>query len=710
MLSKAFKTELLAPFPGRLSRAFEISLVSALVVIVSMTFQIPSPDVSAYVIFFAAKENSGLNMLMSLVFVVVVAVVVAISLGLSILFIDLPEMRILALAAVAFTFFFLATASKLAPLAGTMGLIIAYVLDLLGSTPIGEITTRGLLYAWLFVAMPMGVFFAYNIFFGRHPEKLLRSALAERIRCAADLLRIQDAGSKNRLMASISGGNAEPMKALKMVKLLQRQPHDTTQRLAVLITLSHALALAAVALEGDSKRALEPNGENKLGGKISAATQSGTDLGETNLGETDLAARLYRLATMIECLPRVIQPALPERSAPAPAHNLTGQIVSIVELMENVFSGQKLAEFASPPKAEGHKAGFFAADAFTNPAHVRFAGKATAAVMICYLTFNLLDWPGIHTCMITCFIVSLTTVGETTQKLILRLSGCLVGAAIGLLTIVYILPATTSIADLALLIFLVTLPAAWIAVGKPTVGYIGFQMAFALYLCILQGTEPKFDLTLARDRTIGILFGNIVVYLIFTRVFPVSILARLRKDLAALIERCQAALKSIADRGSPIAISSQIAEIQASLEGVESAFAAYAYEVRRSPNRRLQSWAGELSLRALHGLIDELARLAAYPPPDPEEGEAADILRRIGHNIDAQLDALRQAIPASNSWNPTRICGPEHRGLVTRLRAAEPSWSARSDVFEALQNRVDALWVTLSRYRRLLTAGSDADG
>jgi len=39
----------------------------------------------------------------------------------------------------------------------------------------------------------------------------------------------------------------------------------------------------------------------------------------------------------------------------------------------------------------------------------------------------LLDWPGIHTWMLTCFIVGLTTVGETMQKLSLRIVGCCVG-------------------------------------------------------------------------------------------------------------------------------------------------------------------------------------------------------------------------------------------------------------------------------------------
>ena len=40
---------------------------------------------------------------------------------------------------------------------------------------------------------------------------------------------------------------------------------------------------------------------------------------------------------------------------------------------------------------------------------------------------------------------------------------------------------------------------------------------------MIQGAGPGFDLTIARDRTIGILLGNVVVYLVFTRIWPVSI-------------------------------------------------------------------------------------------------------------------------------------------------------------------------------------------
>ena len=278
-------------------------------------------------------------MVMSLVLTIVVTIVIAIAFGLSTLFLDHPEARILAVAAVAFVCFFLATASKLAPLAGTVGLIIAYVLDLLGSSPIGEIATRGLLYAWLFVAMPMGLFLAYNIFFGRHPEALLRSALAQRIKCASNALSNQGKSGKNCLEANIEGGSAELLKALKMIKLLRRQPADTTARLAALISLSYGLLLTVAALEHHAQGAPLLSNEN------------------AHDVETGLAARLDKLAAAVERLPRVVSLSEREKSAaaPAPTHDLIGRIADITALIENVVMGHPLPELASPHKTEKEK-------------------------------------------------------------------------------------------------------------------------------------------------------------------------------------------------------------------------------------------------------------------------------------------------------------------------------------------------------------------
>jgi uncharacterized membrane protein YccC len=458
--------------------------------------------------------------------------------------------------------------------------------------------------------------------------------------------------------------------------------------LRALVTLSYSLALTVSAFDTDA-----------------AAGAS----------DHDLPARVDALAHAVEHMPRLV--FAPEREQETEqamsVGDLVAQTVSLVAAAEDVVAGRPLPEAGSDtaPKKEKKKAksGFFVPDAFSNPDHVRFAGKGTAAVMICYLTFTLLDWPGIHTCMLTCFIVGLTTVGETMQKLSLRIVGCCIGAALGLLAIVYILPNITSITALALVVGLVTLPPAWVAVGKPTVSYIGFQAAFALYLCILQGPEPKFDLTIARDRTIGILFGNIVMYVIFTRLFPVSMLGRLRRDVVSLIDQCRVVLKAMSNRRPTTVTAGQVANIQATLENVEASAAAFGYETLRSRNGRLQTQASRLSLKALRGLVDDLGRVAAYPPPADITTEASEALRRMSLDIEAQLEELAVTL----SGEQGRGGGRQERrfalkALAVELRGAEPTWSGRIAGFEALQDRLDSLAAILSRYRRLLAAEANA--
>jgi multidrug resistance protein MdtO len=90
-------------------------------------------------------------------------------------------------------------------------------------------------------------------------------------------------------------------------------------------------------------------------------------------------------------------------------------------------------------------AGFFLPDAFTNPAHLQFAFKVTVAAMLCYLFYSILSWPGIHTALITCFIVSLGTAAESVEKLTLRILGCMVGAGLGLLVMLRVVPWATNI-------------------------------------------------------------------------------------------------------------------------------------------------------------------------------------------------------------------------------------------------------------------------
>src|SRR5262249_16956086 len=86
--------------------------------------------------------------------------------------------------------------------------------------------------------------------------------------------------------------------------------------------------------------------------------------------------------------------------------------------------------------------------------------------------------------------------------------------------------------DLFLLLAPVTLLAAWIACGSERIAYAGVQIGLAFYLVVLHGTGPTVDMYTARDRVIGILLGNVVIFLIFTTIWPVRVASVVRVNLA----------------------------------------------------------------------------------------------------------------------------------------------------------------------------------
>jgi multidrug resistance protein MdtO len=98
----------------------------------------------------------------------------------------------------------------------------------------------------------------------------------------------------------------------------------------------------------------------------------------------------------------------------------------------------------------------------------------------------------------------------------------------------------TDLGDLFLLLAPVTLLAAWVGYGSERICYAGWQIGLAFYLVVLQGYGPTVDMYTARDRTIGILFGNLVIFAIFTTIWPVSVANVVRTNLARALEQLAA--------------------------------------------------------------------------------------------------------------------------------------------------------------------------
>jgi multidrug resistance protein MdtO len=162
----------------------------------------------------------------------------------------------------------------------------------------------------------------------------------------------------------------------------------------------------------------------------------------------------------------------------------------------------------------------FKPDAFTNPAHVQFALKVTLGAMFCYILYSAIDWTGIHTAFITCTIIALETTEATLYKGMLRIVGCLIGGALALFTIVFLMPHMETIASLVVVVACACAIAGWVATGTELISYAGLQIAFAFFYSVFQGYAPDTDLDNVRDRVVGILIGLAVTTVVFHYVWP----------------------------------------------------------------------------------------------------------------------------------------------------------------------------------------------
>lgn len=602
---------LLRPAPGRLEFALRLALVCTLSVGVAEWFQTPEVALTAYVGFFLLRADRTTSIALSIGMLVLASLLIGLVALLANFLIGRPAALLASMTLIAAALFFLTSASKLAPVGGIVALIVTFALSLIALVPVGELATRALLYAWLMVAIPAGVCVAVNLLAAPAPRRLAERALALRLAAAAALLRSGNATARDEMQRLRLQGPQEILGWLRLAALEKMHPAGD---IAALEHASHA-----------TSRVLA------LAGVLDAAMAEPAARGAVAQTLDEMAQILARGGYPVEiCLPDICEAGL---APPAVA-----ALASLRRTLAHFADG---AEAAAPDPDPAP--GFFAPDAFSNPLHVRFALKATGAAMFCYLFYNALGWPGIHTAFITCFVVALGTTGETVQKLSLRIAGCLVGATAGVAALLWVLPALDGLAGLLALCFVVTLGATWIAVGSPRIAYAGFQIAFAFYLCVLQGNGPSYDLGVASDRVIGILLGNLVVYLVFTRLWPVSVAQRIDAALAALLRH----LARMARAPDSLLAAAQLGKAQAAQGAIAADLALLAYEPPRV--RPGAGWIAQRQ-RTLQ-CADALVAPLLLQPGDAALADTLDGLSR-------QIGAASTSTPAAPAGLPPALARP----------------------------------------------------
>ena len=196
-------------------------------------------------------------------------------------------------------------------------------------------------------------------------------------------------------------------------------------------------------------------------------------------------------------------------------------------------------EPGSSGAGSAEKPKLFLPDAFDNPEYVRFAIKGSLAALICYVIYAGYDYPvavdpGYYTAVITCFVVSLSTVGASNQKGILRFGGAALGGGMGLIAIMYLLPNVEGIGGFWLVFGAGTAVAAWVTFGTPRIFYSGVQIGLAFYKAVLQGF-PAVSALVVRDRLFGVFLGLAVFGIVEHVLWPVRAADALRARLAQML-------------------------------------------------------------------------------------------------------------------------------------------------------------------------------
>jgi multidrug resistance protein MdtO len=553
----------IAPYPGRLNTVVRMTVTATLAMIIVVTFSIPNAFLAAFFSILLARENlvatwrGGRTVVLGFVGASLYTL-----LGM-ILFRGYPITHFFwVIGSLYLVFFIIRTMTNYA-VAVASSIPIGVTMALWDRAVPSEVQVEGTLWPILIVAIGAAVTFGiealYRIFDRSDPLIASVDDL---------LLTVQQAAE------SIAGHRTPPKSILD--KILQYNMIGTG-RLRVTL-LRQGL---------DPARRAQRSALISIAGRLIALA---ANLGSAVQPSDDDAARLRALSERLAVIRAELRksgavsvsPAALE-GQPSSGFPTLQEMERVVALIGEIFERDEADNPAQNPPGRDWWRTLFLPDAFENPEYQRFALAGCLAASVCYILYNALDWPGIGTtAVLTCIVTALTTIGNSIQAQFLRLSGFVVGGLIlGISAQILILPDIDTVFGFAIFFAAVTAFAAWFATSSPRLSYFGVQIALSFYFVNLQDAHVQTDLTIARDKVVGVLLAILAMGFVFDRFGTKSAALQLQTLLVRNIRMvAQLAVCPVA-RGRGIAaspISRLRSQINDNFAGLESQMDAARFE------------------------------------------------------------------------------------------------------------------------------------
>jgi multidrug resistance protein MdtO len=551
----------LKPFPGRDLAAFRLAIVCTAIVLLSNTFRLPFQDVLPFLALFTAKEEK----ITTTIAAILVLLAITVSMGAAILIFkctgNRPEFRIPGMALEIFVGMYLFRVLSIGPVGFILAFIVSVAQSVVDLYPTPEEAVHQFL--WLWVAVALGAacgWLATILIFPVSAKTVLQRHFItgwHTIGIAAKQLRDDSTAASRRLLYPLV--KLGPIRLLKALKLSLLETPGLHPKQKELTRLSLALDRVAKLLFSYTERGMSA---------ISSSER-------VVLGRLEETAKYFEQ----EFSEGFVPSGLNSRQNKGERARTRGSGSAALQLIEADRTLEDLAtpldereETKLPPRV---KKSLFVADAFTNPRHVQFALKVTLAGMIGYIFYTASDYFGIHTVYYTPLIIALGSTGATMYKGVLRIAGCVIGGALGLICTIWLIPRCDTLGMYLLIVFLAHGLAAWIAFGSERISYLGLQIALAFDLGVLADYGPSTEIDPIRDRFIGIILGIVIISTVFSLVWPEDARTITRQKLAACLQAIACLLHIRGGRESnpqrerlELEIASHLAEANASHEQV----------------------------------------------------------------------------------------------------------------------------------------------
>jgi multidrug resistance protein MdtO len=488
-----------APYPGRLSTVIRMTIAVTLVMIIVVTFRIPNAALAGLFSILLARENLAATWLGGRLIVLGFVLASLYTLFGMMLFRGYPITHFFWVIGTLFLIFFVMRTTTNYAAAVAFCIPIGVAMPVWDRSLPSEIQVEGTLWPIVIIAVGAGATVlteaVYRIFDRSDPLITFVDDLLLAVQQVAEGLAAHHAppdAVRDRVLQYDMIGTG------RLRTTLLRQGLDPTRRAqrAALISLAGRL----ISLAADLQRISPQPGDDEV------------------IRLRALSARLAEIRKELRESGGISASPPMLEGPPSSSFPMLQEMERIVALIPEVFQSDEIV--VGPQKAQGLAwwRALLVPDAFQNPEYLRFAFAGCLAASTCYVLYNALDWPGINTSVLTCVVTALSTIGSSLQAQFLRIAGFVVGGLIlGISAQILILPGIDSIFGFALFFAAASAIAAWFATSSPRLSFFGVQIAIAFYFVNLTDFQIDTDLTIARDKVIGVLLGILAMGFFFDR-------------------------------------------------------------------------------------------------------------------------------------------------------------------------------------------------